>query len=113
MCLKINAKLGGINHVLAKTCRPKVAFAFFFISFKFLCPLEFFQILAKPVMIMGADVSHPAPESRKFKPSIVAVTGSVEPKATQYETQVHQLDQFYHSFYCVLGEDPGHWRRQE
>ena len=47
------------------------------------------QILSKPVMIMGADVSHPAPESRKFKPSIVAVTGSVEPKATQYETQVH------------------------
>ena len=46
------------------------------------------QILSKPVMIMGADVSHPAPESRKFKPSIVAVTGSVEPKATQYETQV-------------------------
>ena len=39
-------------------------------------------------MIMGADVSHPAPESRKCKPSIVAVTGSVEPKATQYETQV-------------------------
>ena len=50
---------------------------------------ELVQILAKPVMIMGADVSHPAPESRKFKPSIVAVTGSVEPKATQYETQVH------------------------
>ena len=49
---------------------------------------EYVQILSKPVMIMGADVSHPAPESRKFKPSIVAVTGSVEPKATQYETQV-------------------------
>ena len=50
---------------------------------------EHVQILSKPVMIMGADVSHPAPESRKFKPSIVAVTGSVEPKATHYETQVH------------------------
>ena len=49
---------------------------------------EYVQILAKPVMIMGADVSHPAPESRKLKPSIVAVTASVEPKATQYETQV-------------------------
>ena len=72
LCLKINAKLGGINHVLAKTCRPK--------------------ILSKPVMIMGADVSHPAPESRKFKPSIVAVTGSVEPKATIYETQVRIQD---------------------
>merc|ERR1711962_1132473 len=72
LCLKINAKLGGINHVLAKTCRPK--------------------ILSKPVMIMGADVSHPAPASRKFKPSIVAVTGSVEPKATVYETQVRIQD---------------------
>ena len=49
---------------------------------------EYVQILSKPVMIMGADVSHPAPESRRLKPSIVAVTGSVEPKATQYETQV-------------------------
>ena len=50
---------------------------------------KYVQILSKPVMIMGADVSHPAPESRKCKPSIVAVTASVEPKATQYETQVH------------------------
>lgn len=72
LCLKINAKLGGINHVLAKSCRPK--------------------LLAKPVMIMGADVSHPAPESRGSKPSIAAIVGSMEPKAVQYEVQVRVQD---------------------
>ena len=44
ICLKINAKLGGINHVLAPKSKPAV--------------------LKRPVMVMGADVSHPAPESR-------------------------------------------------
>ena len=72
LCLKINAKLGGINHVLAKTCRPK--------------------LLAKPVMILGADVSHPAPESRRHKPSIAAIVASMEPKAAQYEVQVRVQD---------------------
>ena len=88
-----------LNWEGSTTSSPKPAgprFAFFlFIPYKFFNALEFNQVLAKPVMIMGADVSHPAPESRKFKPSIVAVTGSVEPKATQYETQVHQLDHFF------------------
>ena len=74
---------------------------------------EHVQILSKPVMIMGADVSHPAPESRKFKPSIVAVTGSVEPKATQYETQVRLSVFSLVPLSVVLGEDPGHWRGQE
>ena len=44
LCLKINAKLGGKNFVLDRKCRPK--------------------ILERPVMIMGADVTHPAPEHR-------------------------------------------------
>ena len=60
ICLKINSKLGGLNHVLPRNCRPKV--------------------FERPVMIMGADVSHPAPESRGIKPSIAAIVGSVEPK---------------------------------
>jgi len=72
LCLKINSKLGGINHVLAKSCRPKV--------------------LKRPVMIMGADVSHPAPETRGVKPSIAAIVGSVEPKAVQYEVEVRVQD---------------------
>merc|ERR1719282_782993 len=72
ICLKINSKLGGINHVLAKTCRP--------------------NIFRRPVMIMGADVSHPAPESRGIKPSIAAVVASVDPKAVSYEVEVRMQD---------------------
>jgi len=72
LCLKINSKLGGINHVLAKACRPKM--------------------LKRPVMIMGADVSHPAPETRGVKPSIAAVVASIEPKAVQYEVEVRVQD---------------------
>ena len=44
LCLKINSKLGGINHQLAPVSRPPA--------------------LKKPIMIMGADVSHGAPESK-------------------------------------------------
>ena len=72
ICLKTNAKLGGINHVPAETCLPK--------------------LLHKPVMIMGEEVSHPAPESCRSKPSIVAVVSSVEPQAAQYEVQVRIQD---------------------
>ena len=73
ICLKINSKLGGINHVLSKACRPKM--------------------LKRPVMIMGADVSHPAPETRGVKPSIAAIVASMEPRAVQYEVEVRvQVD---------------------
>ena len=72
ICLKINSKLGGINHVLSRSCRPK--------------------ILKRPVMIMGADVSHPAPEARGVKPSIAAIVASVDPKAVKYEVKVRVQD---------------------
>ena len=75
----------GSTTSLQKPAGPR--FAIFSSGMNYYAP-EYVQILSKPVMIMGADVSHPAPESRRLKPSIVAVTGSVEPKATQYETQV-------------------------
>ena len=68
ICLKINSKLGGINHILASKSRPAV--------------------LKKPVMVMGADVTHPGPESRGSKPSIAAIVGSVEPKAANYEVEI-------------------------
>merc|ERR1712051_898536 len=55
LCLKINAKLGGKNFVLDRKCRPKM--------------------LERPVMIMGADVTHPPPEHRGTSPSIAAVVG--------------------------------------
>ena len=72
VCLKINAKLGGINHVLSAKSKPPV--------------------LKRPVMIMGADVSHPPPESRRVKPSIAAIVGSVEPKGANYEVEVRVQD---------------------
>jgi len=68
ICLKINSKLGGINHVLSAKSKP--------------------AILKRPVMVMGADVSHPAPESRGSKPSIAAIVASNEPKAANYEVEV-------------------------
>ena len=68
ICLKINSKLGGINHILASKSRPAV--------------------LKKPVMVMGADVTHPSAESRGSKPSIAAIVGSVEPKAANYEVEI-------------------------
>merc|ERR1719369_2509432 len=68
ICLKINAKLGGINHILSSKSRPPV--------------------LKRPVMVMGADVSHPAPESKGLKPSIAAIVASVEPKAANYEVEI-------------------------
>jgi len=72
ICLKINSKLGGTNHVLARPCRP--------------------NILKRPVMIMGADVSHPAPETRGIKPSIAAVVASMDPRAVHYEVEVRMQD---------------------
>lgn len=59
--LKVNAKLNGTNHCLAT--RP--------------------LILNKPCMIMGADVTHPSPDSQHI-PSVAAVTASFDPKAFRY-----------------------------
>jgi len=60
--LKVNAKLNGVNHTLAQ--RP--------------------ECLSRPCMIMGADVTHPSPESRGTVPSVAAVTASHDPAAFQY-----------------------------
>ncbi|XP_074030996.1 protein argonaute-2 [Leptinotarsa decemlineata] len=59
--LKVNAKLNGTNHCLLR--RP--------------------PIMDKPCMIMGADVTHPSPDSQNI-PSVAAVTASHDPKAFKY-----------------------------
>merc|ERR1719186_552551 len=65
----MNAKLGGTNFILSNQSRPK--------------------FLDRPVMIMGADVTHPAPEHKGLKPSIAAVVASMDPRAlSNYEVQV-------------------------
>lgn len=61
--LKVNAKLNGVNHKIARVSRPKC--------------------LMKPCMIMGADVTHPPPESIS-RPSVAAVAASHDPAAFQY-----------------------------
>lgn len=59
--LKVNAKLNGLNHCF-KTRPP---------------------CLARPCMIMGADVTHPSPEAVNI-PSVAAVTASHDPQAFKY-----------------------------
>eukprot|EP00088_Acartia_fossae_P049385 TRINITY_DN5436_c0_g1_i1.p1 TRINITY_DN5436_c0_g1~~TRINITY_DN5436_c0_g1_i1.p1 ORF type:complete len:857 (-),score=211.64 TRINITY_DN5436_c0_g1_i1:190-2724(-) len=68
--LKMNSKLGGINHTLTRTSRPK--------------------LFDSPIMIMGADVSHADPASKGTKPSLAAVVGSFNPDAcsTKYLTEI-------------------------
>ena len=49
-------------------------------------------LLRRPVMVIGADVPHPAPESRGSKPSIAAIAGSVKPNAANYQVKVRVQD---------------------
>nr|XP_040574527.1 LOW QUALITY PROTEIN: protein argonaute-2-like [Lepeophtheirus salmonis] len=67
ICLKLNSKLGGTNQILPKSVRP--------------------QIMCRPVMMVGADVTHPSPDQRN-KPSIAAVVASYDPNASLYNVQV-------------------------
>ena len=66
--LKINSKLGGTNQTLHSSNTP--------------------HLLSRPVMIMGADVTHAAPDQKGVKPSIAAVVASMDPKASQYECEI-------------------------
>jgi len=65
LCLKLNAKTGGTNHGLF--VRPPV--------------------MKKPIIILGADVTHSAPSEFK-KPSIAAMVGSCNPEASEYFCEV-------------------------
>ena len=66
ICLKINHKLGGVNHALWK--RPPV--------------------MNRPVMVMGADVTHPGPRDDCRRPSIAAVVGSTDPNVSQFNVEI-------------------------
>ncbi|XP_046635455.1 protein argonaute-2-like isoform X1 [Daphnia pulicaria] len=79
ICLKLNAKLGGINNLISRDFRPKM-------------------LLNEQVIIMGADVTHPgADQQDSGKPSIAAVVGSVDPRASQYccEIRIQKSKQEY------------------
>ena len=65
--LKINSKLGGVNHVID--------------------PREKSPVFKEPVIIFGADVTHPSPTENGI-PSIAAVVASMDANATKYHARV-------------------------
>ena len=65
--LKINSRLGGINHVID--------------------PTEKSPVFREPVIIFGADVTHPSPTENGI-PSIAAVVASMDANAIKYYTRV-------------------------
>lgn len=67
ICLKINAKLGGTTSILEKKERS--------------------QILSRPVIIFGADVTHPSPGDVS-SPSIAAVVASMDAYPNHYSAEV-------------------------
>jgi eukaryotic translation initiation factor 2C len=64
LCLKINERLNGINHVLIQDNNIK-------------------EIFSKPIMFISADVSHPGTGLNGF-PSVAAVVGSMDQYAKKY-----------------------------
>jgi len=76
LCLKLNAKLGGVNSVIKSEAHtfeqnPKSALGW---------------ITDRPYMIFGADVTHPAPGSSA--PSVAAVVGSLNKSATRFAARI-------------------------
>ncbi|KAF8776763.1 Protein argonaute-3 like protein [Argiope bruennichi] len=67
LCQKINAKMGGVNNSLT--------------------PGETPPILRRPIIIIGADVTHPSP-SQDIKPSIAAAVGSLDSHPSRYAVTI-------------------------
>ncbi|KAJ1773365.1 hypothetical protein IW140_000965 [Coemansia sp. RSA 1813] len=71
LCLKINTKMGGTNQSLRSADLQKL-------------------LRRKPTLIMGCDVTHPAPGERN-KPSIASVVGSTDMMGLRYAATLIQL----------------------
>jgi eukaryotic translation initiation factor 2C len=67
VCLKMNAKLGGTNSTLSRDALP-------FIS-------------DRPTIVIGADVSHPAPGD-VTRPSISALVGSIDASLSRFSSSI-------------------------
>ena len=65
--MKVNLKLGGINHYLAPSQLPGAD---------------------KDTMIIGLDVTHPSPGSASDAPSIAASVASVDGRFSQYRPSI-------------------------
>jgi hypothetical protein len=64
VALKVNTKLGGINHILD--------------------PASMKWLTAKKTMVVGMDVTHPGPSSKFGTPSIATIVASVDDSFVQY-----------------------------
>ncbi|KAJ7911613.1 Piwi domain-containing protein, partial [Mycena leptocephala] len=64
VCLKVNSKLGGINHLLDASAMR--------------------WLTKQKTMMVGIDVTHPGPTSREGSPSIAAVVASVDNDFVQF-----------------------------
>jgi eukaryotic translation initiation factor 2C len=67
LCLKINAKLGGVNTILVPENRP--------------------SLFREPVIFLGATITHP-PSGDHRKPSISALVSSVDAHPSKYSAVV-------------------------
>ena len=68
ICLKINAKLGGVNHTVDTS--------------------NFAELSESSVMFIGADVNHPPVGMDEVMPSIAAAVGSIDPWLDGYASCV-------------------------
>ena len=66
ICMKMNAKLGGINHTVEIYRSPSA------------------ELFKRPIMFIGAAVNHPGPGTDEFTPSIAAMVGSIDSKLAKY-----------------------------
>ncbi|KAI9320095.1 Piwi domain-containing protein [Dichotomocladium elegans] len=99
VCLKVNMKLGGMNLFLSP---PQIPF-----------------ISARPTIILGADVTHPAPGDMN-RPSVAAVTASMDARASRYASAIRvqanrtemiadlgsMVKELLKSFYQSCGQKP-------
>ncbi|CAN8003154.1 unnamed protein product [Ixodes hexagonus] len=67
LCQKLNAKMGGTNNSLLSQEKP--------------------AIFQKPVIIIGADVTHPSPGD-KLRPSIAACVGSLDSIPSKFHASI-------------------------
>jgi eukaryotic translation initiation factor 2C len=69
VALKLNTKLGGINHLLGQEAMS--------------------SLREKSTMLISTDVTHPSPKSVKGTPSIVGVVASVDSDFVQFAASLH------------------------
>ena len=81
VALKLNTKLGGINHLLGKEATS--------------------WLRGKSTILVGIDVTHPSPKSVKGTPSIVGVVASVDSDFVQFPASL-RLQKSKREVRCVV-----------